>query len=194
MVSARAGMTDLIKHARRLAAAGTADFTTGWGETLFGDEHIQAALDDHRLDLNRVPLKPEPELTGGASLYKDYYAPAGNLEAFSGDEAVFVVEDGDGNAAGTASYTVDYQRGVVRFSADQGGTSYYLRARSYNLNAAAADLWRQKAAQYAERFDVKTDNHSLSRSQLIDHCLKMAAKFDMASGIQSVEMQRTDLR
>lgn len=193
-MAARAGMADLILEVRRMANAGTADFTTGWGESLFSDDHLQAALDRTRRDLNRVALTPEPEYTGGTPLYLDYYAPVGDLEAYTGDEAVFVVEDGSGNAAGTATYTADYRRGVVRFNADQGGTAYYLRARTYSLPLAAADIWRQKAAQHAERFAVSTDNHTLHREQLIAHCLKMAAQFEMQAGVQSVEMRRTDLQ
>ena len=151
-------------------------------------------MDLSRLDLNRVPLAPEPEWEGGTAIYKDYYAPTGNLEEYTAaDLSVFSVEDSDGDEAGTANYTVDYLRGVVRFNADQSGTAYYLRARSYNMNSAAADVWRDKAAHFAGRFDIATDNHNLKRSQLIKQALEMAKHYDMEAGIGTAKMVRDDL-
>jgi hypothetical protein len=191
-MTARTGMTNLITQLRALTSAGTADYTLG-SETYWSDNHLQDRLDMARVDLNRVPLTPDPEYGGGTPYYHDYYAPVGYLEEADSGTAVWSVEDSDGDEAGTANYTVDYLRGLIRFSADQSGTAYYLRARSYNLNRAAALVWRVKAAHYAERFDISTDNHSLSRSQLVKQCIDMARAYETQAGMIFSKMVRRDL-
>ncbi len=183
-MAARAGMLTLITRLRGMTNAGTADWS---------DEALQDVLDARRVDLNRAPLTPDPEYVSGTTLWHDYYAPLGNFEEASSGAQYWRVENTSGEAVGTADYTVDYAAGHIRFAADQGGTAYYLRARSYQMNLAAADVWRRKAAIYAERYDVQTDNHRLSRSQVIAHCLKMAAEYEAKAGIQSVQVVRGDL-
>lgn len=188
----RSGMTNLIARLRGMTNAGTADWTLG-SEAYWSDEHLQDVLDARRVDLNRAPLTADPEYVSGTTLWHDYYAPVGNFEEAASGSQYWRVENSSGVAAGTASYTVDYAAGHIRFAADQGGTAYYLRARSYSMALAAADVWRRKAAHYAERYDVQTDNHRLSRSQVIAHCLKMAAEYEAKAGIQSVQIVRGDL-
>ncbi|HEY8818405.1 MAG TPA: hypothetical protein VIM25_06260 [Candidatus Limnocylindrales bacterium] len=50
-------------------------------------------------------------------------------------------------------------------------------APTYDLNAAAAEGWRWKAALVAGLFDFKTDQQDFSRSQMSDMCLAMAAMY-----------------
>src|SRR4051794_39315394 len=41
----------------------------------FGDDQIQAALDDHRVDVRYAALRPQPTFqTGPNTLYLDYYS------------------------------------------------------------------------------------------------------------------------
>lgn len=47
----------------------------------------------------------------------------------------------------------------------------------YDLNSAASEGWRWKAAKAASKFDVSTDGQSLSRSQVIAHCQEMAMNY-----------------
>jgi hypothetical protein len=91
-------------------------------------------------------------------------------------------------------WTADYRTGAVTFGTSTMGTAYFVTGRSYDLNAAAADIWRKKAAHYAPSFDFSTDNHDLSRSQVYDHCVEMAQFFEGISGkaIQTVQMNRSD--
>lgn len=49
---------------------------------------------------------------------------------------------------------------------------------AYNLNAAAADLWRMKAAAVAQDFDFGADGGTYQRDQVSAHCLEMAARYD----------------
>lgn len=183
-MAARAGMYTLIDRLRGMTNAGTADWT---------DDALQDVLDARRVDLNRAPLTPDYEYVNGTATWHDYYAPLGNFEEATSGSQYWRVENSAGEAAGTASYTVDYASGYIRFAADQGGTAYALRARSYRMNLAAADVWRRKAAIHAERYDVATDNHRLNQSQVIAHCLKMAAEYESRDGVQSVQVQRVDL-
>lgn len=183
-MAARAGMLTLITRLRGMTNAGTADWS---------DEALQDVLDARRVDLNRAPLTPDYEYVNGTATWHDYYAPLGNFEEATSGSQYWRVENSAGEAAGTASYTVDYATGYIRFAADQGGTAYTLRARSYRMNLAAADVWRRKAAIYAEKPTVQTDNHKIDRSQVIAHCLKMAAEYEAKAGIQTVQVVRGDL-
>ena len=45
---------------------------------------------------------------------------------------------------------------------------------TYDLNAAAADIWEEKAAGIADRYDFSADGQSYSRSQAVDHAQRMA--------------------
>jgi hypothetical protein len=130
---------------------------------------------------------------GTANVYEyyEYRARLGNLESGT---AVFSVQQLNGGTA--AAYTVDYIQGVITFTADTEGTAYMLSARSYDLNAAAADIWRGKAANAAKYFDFQTDNHRVSKSQLYKQFMEMAAQFDKQSSARSFNVSsivRTDL-
>jgi hypothetical protein len=153
---ARATMSDLITRVRALTGAGTADWS---------DDQVQDVLDRHRLDLVREPLAADEEYAGGTLTWKTYRSGWGHLEQTNGGTAVFVVADSLGNARGTATWTADYQRGVVTFAADQRGTALYLTGRSYDVHAASAELLEAWASAVALDFDFATDGQSFRRSQ-----------------------------
>lgn len=48
-------------------------------------------------------------------------------------------------------------------------------ATTYDLNAVAAEVWREKAASAADGFDFTAEGASFTRSQFFRHCMKMAA-------------------
>jgi len=48
---------------------------------------------------------------------------------------------------------------------------------TYDLNAAAAEGWRWKAAKVAGEFDFNTDQQSFTRSDKHAQCLAMAAHY-----------------
>jgi hypothetical protein len=173
-------MADLISQVRGLAYAGTADFTLGT-VTYWSDDHIQRSLDKTRRDLYQVELEQWPTLgTAGTYTYTEYRAPIGNLESGT---AVFLLQQTNGGTA--PANTPDYETGIITFAADTGGLDYMLTARTYDINAAAADVWRGKAANSANYFDFKTDNHDIKKSQFHTHCLEMAAFFTGQSVTQS---------
>lgn len=45
---------------------------------------------------------------------------------------------------------------------------------TYDLHAAAADVWEEKAAAFAAGFDFTADGGSFTRSQQYEQCLKQA--------------------
>lgn len=193
-MAARDGMANLIVRLRAMTHTTSSDYTLG-AVDYWSDEQLQDILDQHRTDVERAALRSEPEYVDSDSVYYDYYVPAGLSdfeEADTGTEA-WAVRDGDGTTISTDDYAANYVNGHIRFTSDQDGEPYYLRARAYDLNKAAAEVWRQKAAHYAGRFDIKTDNHSLSRSQLIKQALQMAAFYDRQGGVTVSKLQRTDL-
>jgi hypothetical protein len=148
----RTGMSNLITRLRAMTQAGTADYTLD-SDTYFSDDHLQAILDANVTLLETEPLQWLPTQIGGGTIqwlrctagYTDY-------EESSGGTAVWAVRDGPGNliggTVGTAAYSVNYNDGMIDFTSDQGGTAYYLTARSYDLYSAAADLWLQRQAYY----------------------------------------------
>lgn len=184
-------LSDLRSQLRVMGAAGFNDATLGT-VTFWSDDHLDAVLDRHRQDVRREQLQARYTVSaGGTPVYQDYYSDYGNFEATSGGTALFVVEDGTG-ADVTSGYTADYSRGLVTFAANTLGSVYYLTGRSYDLNAAAADVWRTKAAQAASSYDISTDNHSLSRSQIMAQALQMAEYYSMQSGPQMTTLYRSD--
>jgi hypothetical protein len=194
--TARAGMSYMITELRGMTEAGTAEYTIG-STAYWTDDQLQVILDSKRQDVVFQPLTSYPVQIGGGSIsYQDYRSSYGYLEETTGGTAVMYLQDSTGATVGTANYTADYRRGQFQFSANQAGTAYYMTARSYDLNAAAGEVWRRKAAHYAPTsFDFSTDNHSISRSQVYQHCNEMSQYFTAMSGdgISTISMVRSDL-
>ena len=172
-MAARSGMSNLITRLRRLVAdAGTAQ----WDE-----DALQQLLDTNRVELVQWPLDPDARQIGVNSVVYTLYRVPGDVadfeEATSGTTA-WRVFDSAGTDIGTADYSVDYQRGLVTFSADQVGSARYLDARAYDLNAAAALAWRERAADTSDKYTFQADGASFNRSDWFDHCVKMAEGFE----------------
>ena len=173
---ARSTMADLITRVRALASVGTADYTLS-GSTYWTDDQIQAVLDRYRLDFADDQLRSMREYdAGGTARYYTHTTIYSNLEATSGGSTVLYIRDSTGARAGTTAWTADYNAGRFTFTADTAGTVYYLTGRSYDVYAAAAELWETKAAHVAERFDFTADGASFKASQLISQYEKMAAR------------------
>lgn len=59
---------------------------------------------------------------------------------------------------------------------------------TYDLNAAAADLWAEKAAAVAANFDFSADGGSFSRSQEFDMATRMSAFYRSRRKMKTVRM------
>jgi len=189
---ARAGMATLIARLRSMCEAGTADYAVA-GTTYWSDDELQAILDSHRMEITRENLVSRSEyVSSGSAVYKDYFSAFRNFEEASGGSAVWDVEDGDGDSIGTANYSVNYDAGHLRFTSDTLNASYYLTARSYNINRAAAEVWQRKAAHYASSYDFAADGARFDRSQMHAHALDMVKHFKNAGGIAIGRLVRTD--
>lgn len=184
-------MSSLIGSLREMAFAGTADFSLGT-VTYWSDDHLQQKLDDNRSDFVELELQPIPKTVSSELVYLRYDAPYGNLETIDSGTAIWNLTTSDGTQAGTANYSVDYTKGIVTFTADQGGTAWFMSGRSYDLNSAAADVWATKASYYQQAYDVKTDGHDLSRSQLIKQANEREAYYRARAGAYTVEILRGD--
>jgi hypothetical protein len=184
-------MLDLIDTVRGMADVGPADFKIG-AVSYWSDAQIQKALDKHRIDIYQEELEQWPVLgTAGAYEYYEYRASRPYLESGT---AYFNVQDLSGGSA--PAYTADYDLGIITFTADTSGSAYMLTARSYDINAAAADIWRGKAANAAKYFDFSTDNHKISKSQLYRQFMDMAQYYASQSDTQSfsvTQINRSDV-
>ncbi len=190
--AARASMADLIVNLRSLTNAGANEYTVA-GNPYWTDAQMQTVLDRHVYRVRHEDLTPhETAEAGGSTSYYDYQAAHRFFETTDAGTARFIVQDETGSAIGTAAYTVDYPRGLVTFGTTTAGMSRYLTGFSYDLNAAAADVWQQKAAHYVTAYDVSTDNHNLRRSQIISNCMTLAKEFGAGAMIYSVSMERSD--
>jgi hypothetical protein len=185
-------MTDLIDVLRGMTDAGTADYTLGTAIYWDGDQ-IQRVLDRHVTDIIDYPLTAVGNMsTGGTIIYTEYRMPFANLEKTDGGTAIFYLAATGGSIIGTANYSVDYLNGDVDFVANTRGSTVYMTAHTYNLNAAAADIWGSKAANVAKAFDFSTDNHSVKRSQMMKQYMDMKAMYLSQCGMQTGEIYRPD--
>jgi hypothetical protein len=165
------------------------------GTTYWSDDDIEDVLDSNTKFVIDTPLTWQPQSIGGGtvtyvvaeSLYRDFE------EAESGT-ARWIVRDGPGAEIGTATYTTDYRQGRLTFSSDQGGTAYYLTAYSYDIHAAAADLWVQRMANFADWYDFAADNQKFSRSQAWDHAEKQQKLLRGMAGANIVTNAAGELR
>ena len=158
--------------------------------TYWSDDEVQRVLDRHKSEYIHALMSVEPTYSAGSIVYQQYRLGATDVESGT---AVFKVEDTAGTVTG---YTVDYARGVVTFTADQAGKSFWWSGFAYDLNAAAADIWRMKASHVAGLVDFSTDGHSVKRSQQAQAYLNMAGYYQQRSaseGVTTAKIVRDDL-
>lgn len=198
---ARSTMARLIDRVRTLTYAGSSEYQVGTAN-FWDADHIQEVLDANRADVYRADLNSQLTYDGGTAQYKVYQAPYAEWESTDGGTTVFYVQTSPGVTVGTANYTADYQRGVVTFSADQGGTAYLVTGRVFDVYAAAADVLEAWAAREARQFEVETPAVRAMRQQKMANLLTMAAQYRAKSsgpggaggGGGGVSLYRSDMR
>lgn len=189
--TARVGMADLISELRMMADCGADDYTIA-GVPFWTDAQLQKILDNHRTELKWEEMTAQEE---GDGTYLDYSIGYGNLEQTTGGTAIFIVQDLNGAAVSSSSYSVDYARGVVTFNADTTGTAYYVTGRYYDMQGAAAEVWRKKQGHYASAVDFSTKVHNIRRSQLWEHAKERAEHYESLSsgGFGTMQVIRSDM-
>lgn len=197
-MSARATMSDLITELRGMCDAGTADFTIAGTSaiTYWSDAQLQTALDDHQGIVDFEPTTDFAQRDGSAYVWKIYNA---SYRYWEGTPTVF---DNTGGTISGTLFSFDWRQGRITFTADQSGSARMVSGTIYDLNGAAADIWRKKADHYAAAYDVTTDNHNLSRSQLIAQAKERYQYYSAragfagaggATGGNSIDIERGDM-
>lgn len=179
------GLIALVRKLRGMANAAPGDYTIG-GEPYWTDKQLQDVLAQFATQHYHASLTTRQVYTGGSVAYYDYDTGYTDLAAQTAGTAGFWLEDVSGAVLGTALYSVDYQRGIVTFAANTEGENYYWYGTSHDMNRAAAEVWRRKAAHHAEGFDFSTDNHNIKRSAVYKQCLEMATYYEQRSGSLTV--------
>jgi hypothetical protein len=195
---ARSGMTNLIQRVRGLSDAGLADYTAG-AVTYFSDDHIQEILDSNAALLIDTPLDWRPQTIGGGTVsYQIAQAAYRDLEEAASGTARWIVRTGTGDAVGTANYSTDYRAGRLTFTADQGGSAYFLTAYTYDVYQAAADVWRQRLANFADwyKFSLKAGDttESFDRQQAFEHAREMINEMEQKAGSNVITVGGGDVR
>jgi hypothetical protein len=79
-------------------------------------------------------------------------------------------------------YPLIDERGLAPYAWDTSTTPPHQDATdgwipTYDLNAAAADIWEEKAATIAGFYDFSADGQSFSRSQAVTQAMQQAARY-----------------
>lgn len=184
-MTARTGMGTLIARWRRMVADSAG--------SVWSDDEAQQILDTYRTDVWAQELTPVPQHDSGSMVYKVFVAGWENIETVASGTAVFRMYDASGSAVGTTAYSADYQRGIFAFTADQQGSARYIDARSFDLNMAAADGWRELMASKASLYRFTADGASYDRNQWFEHCRQMALHYDSQSKPAYTHLVRGDV-
>jgi hypothetical protein len=187
----RAGMAALIADLRGLTDTGYEDYKVA-GVYYWSDKHLQDHLDRHREDFYEEDLYAVQQSRLGTAYYLEYRSQYGNLEGVASGTNVFELNNAAGTNIPGTMWSADYSRGVITFNNDTLGSSMILTGRSYDLNAAAADIWRTKAANTAKMYNFSADGQSFQRQQMMQNCLSMAEYYQSMAGPTIVSLYRGD--
>ncbi len=187
-MAARPGMTSIIQELRSLTDA-SEDDTTVNNVSYWSDEQIQGILDLHRRDALDVALVSHPLMEDGERVTKRYYIPDRVGVWIDNDPSVFTVVDAIGVVA--SGYSADLTGRQINFDSSTGDTAYYLRCRTFDMNAAASEVWSKKASHRASLIAWKAGGQTLAEDQEYLHCIERAKHFNQQRGFATVRMTRT---
>lgn len=195
-MTARTGMTTLITRLRQMTEAGTADYAVA-GTTYWTDADMQSHLDTYRVRVANLELVRRPEYVSGKSIYVRYEMPRGieAVEGTAGGTTVFRVSDSTGATVAFSAFTFGDREMAVEFTADQEGSARYFSGFIYNIQAAAGEVWKMKAAHSWTAINFSADFHKFDREAIYAHCLDMAKLFgrSVTNRVGAGRMVRTDL-
>jgi hypothetical protein len=195
-------MATLISELRARTNSGATDYSVN-GVSYFTDDQLQQILDRRVLLTRMYPLVPVPIRIGTNTQWFDYQVdpklgPWFERETGDGTSG-WAIKDGYGavQTLGT-TYTMNWDQSLVTFAANTNGYPYLVDCRTYGMNGATADVWRQKAALEAQSIDFKSDNHDIKASQRREYCLQMVEYYEKlqdvsgSGGVQTASFARTD--
>lgn len=190
---ARSTMSNLITRLRDMTATALDDYTVGVTD-YWTDDKLQSILDMNGGDVFDESLTPIRQInSGGTAVWMQYQSAYGDLESTDAGTAIFYLRTSTGALAGTADWTANYDTGRISFGATTGGTVYYLTAKTYDINAAAAEVWEYKAASVANRYSFNADGARFDVSKMVEQYERMAMRFRARSKVSSHDLVRTDL-
>ena len=176
----------ILTQLRAMTNSGETDYTID-DVSYWSDAQLQAVLDKHRTDVYQKELTAIDELLGGIYSYNHY--SIGDTYIESG--VSFTLYDSTYNTV-TTGFTVDYTLGLVTFTAPTNGLPYYATYRTYDINATASEIWRSKAAHFAEMVNFRAGNQSVNLSDKVKQALAMADYYGNLRQIRSVSLERSD--
>lgn len=190
----RAGMANLVDRVRALCDIDSDSYTVNYKDYWTNDQ-IQSRLDSNATFLVDSPLFWRPQTLTGSdvnyliadSLYRDF-------EELGSGESRWVIRDSTGAVIATSGYSVDYRQGRVTFTTDQEGTNYYLTAYSYDVYAAAANVWAEKLANFSSWYDFSADGGNYKRDQVFKHAQDMLKLMHQETGQNVVANAGGDIR
>ncbi|NLD74803.1 MAG: hypothetical protein GX649_19055 [Chloroflexi bacterium] len=190
-MAARAGMIGLISELR--------GYLNDRDSSRWTDDELQGVLDRNRQSFRQVALAFVPRWENSTTVYKEYAIPrvgALRLEGPESGEPAWRLYDSNGVSPEAATYAVDAGEGLITFTADQEGVTYYLDYRLYDVYAAAADGWEDMMGQVSGKYSFTADGATYTRNQWFQHCQAMARQYrekaEGGQGTQIVNWDRSD--
>lgn len=177
--------TYVTDQLRAMCNCGATDYTVN-GVDYWTDTQLQTILNQYSVDTYQKELIPMDELLGGVYNYIHYSLGNTFIES-----ATFALYDSNYIAV-TTGFSVDYTLGLVTFTASTNGMPYYASFRSYDINRAASEVWRMKAAHFAQKVNMKAGNQSINLSDQMAQALQMAAYYSQQAGARSISFERDD--
>lgn len=138
----------------------------------FGDDQIQAALDDHRVDVRYAALRPQPTFQQGPNtLYLDYYSDTRYWE----DD--YIIQDLSYLDITAQLVTREPITGHWAFASQPQGIGVRITGKSYDVYGAAADLLDQWAGQLKLEFTFSSDLQTFRRDQQVTQLMALAQRY-----------------
>lgn len=185
---ARDGMAEVIRQLRLLADAGADEYLVA-NVVFWADEELQRVADRHVILARRAETTPYEEYVSGVLEWHDYDT---GIRYWEAGTPTFRVETAAGSVLPSSGYTMDVLSGMIRFTNDTKGSAFYVTGRAYELNGAAADVWRYKAGHAAAKVTFRSDNHQVNLSDETKQYQEMAKYYDGLRPPIVVKVHRND--
>lgn len=145
---------------------------------------------DALLDLLKTAARVDPfgnsvQNVDGPDYESGIYYPAGSIAVANGTRFWRAIQGGTSVGTAFPVITANPQGVLLYDGGDLIWQDYGNQwVPTYDLNAAAAEGWRWKAAQVAGRYSFASDGQQFSRSEFIAHCFQMSSQYDHAYAYQ----------
>jgi len=181
-MAVRATMANLISRVRVL----TNDTLPLGSGQIFTDQDVQNVMDETRLDVQNLALRPVATYSGSSVQYLDYYSDPGmgNWE----DDLIIKQY----RTILTTPTTIEPIVGHFTYSTTTL-PPLYIYGKSYDCYRAAADLLERWAAKWVLLYSFTSDSQSFQRSQATDKLLKLAHSYRAKQRALTISLARADI-